>query len=123
MSTNDEGRADWQGVGDAFRTLGQRLKGHAVDAGGKISAANEQADGVADQVTSAVKAAVAKLDETSTDPEVAAATKDATARLLDAIKAELTGGPAAPAPAEPEPPKAVEPGEPGEAPEPPDARS
>ena len=123
MSTNDEGRADWQGVGDAFRTLGQRLKSHAVDAGGKISAANEQADGVADQVTSAVKAAVAKLDETSTDPEVAAATKDATARLLDAIKAELTGGSAAPAPAgpaEPEPTKAVEP---GEAPEAPEARS
>lgn len=112
MTNSDEGRADWQGVGDAFRTLGQRLKGHAVDAGGKISAANEQADGVADQVTSAVKAAVAKLDETSTDPEVAAATKNATARLLDAIKAELTGesAPPNPPPAEPEAPKAVEPG-------------
>ena len=113
MTEPSGGQADWQGVGASFRTLGQRLKGHAVEAGGAISAANDQAaGGVADQVGAAFKAAVAKLDETTTDPEVAAATKDATAKLLDAIKAELTGGPTPPPPppAEPDPPAPIEPG-------------
>ena len=106
------GRADWQGVGASFRTLGRRLKEHAVDAGDAISAAKDPAAGTTrDQVTAVFTTAIAKLDETATDPEVAAATRDATARLLDAIKAELTGEGAAepPAPA-PEPPKQVPPG-------------
>ena len=111
MTQPADGRADWQGVGASFRTLGQRLKGHAVEAGGAISAANDQAaGGVADQVGAAFKAAVAKLDETTTDPDVAAATKDATAKLLDAIKAELTGGPTPPPAPEPDPPAPIEPG-------------
>jgi len=114
MSDTDSERADWQGVGASFRILGRRLKEHAVDAGGAISAANAQAEpGVVDQVGAALKTALAKLDETTTDPEVGAATRDATARLLDAIKAELTGVGAATPPSEPpptgeeEPPKAV----------------
>jgi hypothetical protein len=65
-----------------------------------------------DQVSTAFTTAVAKLDETTTDPEIGRATRAATARLLDAIKAELTGGgtddPAPPA--DPAPPKPIEPG-------------
>jgi hypothetical protein len=106
-------RADWQGVGASFRTLGRKLKDHAVDAGGAISAANDPAAGTTrDQVTAVFTTAIAKLDETATDPEVGAATRDATARLLDAIKAELTGeGPAGDPPSpDADPPKQVEPG-------------
>jgi hypothetical protein len=88
----DSDRADWQGVGASFRTLGARLKEHAVGAGDAMRSARTEADGGAvEEVTSALKAAMAKLDQTTTDPDVAAATRDATARLLDAIKAELTG--------------------------------
>ena len=89
------------------------LKERAVDAGTSISAANDKAtNGVMDQVSTAFTTAVAKLDETTTDPEIGRATRTATARLLDAIKAELTGGgPTEPEPpADPAPPKPVEPG-------------
>ncbi len=115
----DSDHADWQGVGASFRTLGKRLKEHALDAGDAMRSARTEADGgPVEEVTSALKAAMAKLDETTTDPDVAAATKDATARLLDAVKAELTGEgradpgeePTADAPPEGEPPKSVEPG-------------
>ncbi len=92
MTDDKAGKADWQGVGASFRSLGDRLKGHAVEAGGAVSSANDQSAGsVMDQVSAVFKTAIAKLDETTTDPEVGAATKDATAKLLDAIKAELTG--------------------------------
>ena len=92
MTDDTTGKADWQGVGASFRSLGERLKGHAVEAGGAVSSANDEAAGsVLDQVSAVFKTAIAKLDETTADPVVGAATKDATARLLDAIKAELTG--------------------------------
>lgn len=84
-------KADWQGVGESFRTLGRQLKGKAVDAGGAVKEANEQAEGAMEKVTAAFKTAIDKLDETSTDPQVTQSAKRATARLLDAIKAELTG--------------------------------
>lgn len=111
MTDTTGNRGDWQGVAASFRVLGDRLKGHAVDAGGAISSAHgESSGGAAEQVSAVFKAAVGKLDETVTDPDVAAATKDATARLLDAIKAELTGETGeTPAPAaEPGPPKPIE---------------
>jgi hypothetical protein len=112
--SDQTGKADWQGVGDSFRVLGRRLKDHAVGAGDAISSANDGTSGSAlDQVSAVFTAAVAKLDETATDPEVGAATRNATARLLDAIKAELTGetsNPNGPAPDEPGPPEQVEPG-------------
>jgi hypothetical protein len=113
MTDNAPEKADWQGVGDSFRSLGKQLKDRAVDAGTAISAANDQAArGVVDQVSTAFTTAIAKLDETTTDPEIGRATRTATARLLDAIKAELTGGDAdrADPPADPAPPKPVEPG-------------
>lgn len=84
-------RADWQGVGESFRTLGRQLKDRAVDAGGAVREANDQAEGAMEKVTAAFKTAIDKLDETSTDPQVTQSAKRATARLLDAIKAELTG--------------------------------
>ena len=88
----DSERADWQAVGASFRTLGKRLKEHAVEAGDAMRSARSEADGgTAEEVTSALRAAMAKLDATTTDPDVAAATRDATARFLDAVKAELTG--------------------------------
>jgi hypothetical protein len=93
MNDSTSDRADWQGVAASFRTLGLQLKVRAVDAGSAISAANDQAArGVVDQVSTAFTTAIAKLDETTTDPEIGRATRTATARLLDAIKAELTGG-------------------------------
>ena len=113
MTDSTPGKADWQGVGDSFRSLGRHLKEHAVDAGTAISAANTQAaSGIADQVSTAFTTAIAKLDETTTDPEIGRATRTATARLLDAIKAELTGGDTddADPPADPGPPKPIEPG-------------
>lgn len=85
--------ADWAGVGESFRLLGRRLSEHAKGAGSAISTATGQAEGAVDQVGSAFKTAVDHLDATTTDPEVKAATRTATARLLDAIKAELTGEP------------------------------
>jgi hypothetical protein len=106
-------KADWQGVGDSFRSLGRHLKERAVDAGTAISAANDQAaHGVVDQVSTAFTTAIAKLDETTTDPEIGRATRTATARLLDAIKAELTGGGPddTDPPADPTPPTPIEPG-------------
>ncbi len=113
MTDKTPDKADWQGVGDSFRSLGKQLKDRAVDAGTAISAANDQAArGVVDQVSTAFTTAVAKLDETTTDPEIGRATRTATARLLDAIKAELTGGGGdePDPPADPAPPKPVEPG-------------
>lgn len=115
MTDNTPEKADWQGVGDSFRSLGRQLKDRAVDASTAISTANDQAArGVVDQVSTAFTTAIAKLDETTTDPEIGRATRTATARLLDAIKAELTGGDAdqADPPADPAPPKPVEPGPP-----------
>ena len=87
-------------------------KVRAVDAGSAISAANDQAaHGVVDQVSTAFTTAIAKLDETTTDPEIGRATRTATARLLDAIKAELTGGGTDDdPPADPAPPTPIEPG-------------
>jgi len=85
-------RTDWQQVGDAFRDLGKQLKGKAVEGGEAVrQASTEAADGVADKVSTALTTALAQFDQASTDPEVARATKLATVRLLDAIKAELTG--------------------------------
>ena len=113
MTDSTPEKADWQGVSDSFRSLGRHLKERAVDAGTAISAANDQAArGVVDQVSTAFTTAIAKLDETTTDPELGRATRTATARLLDAIKAELTGGGAddSDPPADPAPPKPVEPG-------------
>jgi hypothetical protein len=122
MQTDDEGaamtdstpeKADWQGVGESFRSLGRQLKDRAVDAGTAISTANTQAtSGIVDQVSTAFTTAIAKLDETTTDPEIGRATRTATARLLDAIKAELTGGVTddAEPPADPGPAKPIEPG-------------
>jgi hypothetical protein len=111
----DSDRADWQGVGASFRTLGNRLKQHAVETGEAVKAAGGQAEStIVDDVTSGFKAVMTKLEETTTDPETTAAAKDATAKFLDAIKAELTGGGAAEPPKpddatpEPGPPKAVE---------------
>jgi hypothetical protein len=113
MTDNHPENADWQGVGASFRALGRRLKERAVDAGGAVSAATDQASGgVLDQMSAAFTTAVAKLDATTTDPEVGRATREATARLLDAIKVELTGGDPRdddPPPADPEPPKPVGP--------------
>lgn len=100
--------ADWSGVGAAFRALGRELSGHAKDAGSAISAAREGADSTADQVSSAFKTAVDHLDSASTDPAVGRATRTATAKLLDAIKAELTGEPRSPKP--PADPAAIDPG-------------
>ena len=112
MTDSTSDRADWQGVAASFRTLGQQLKVRAVDAGSAISAANDQAArGVVDQVSTAFTTAIAKLDETTTDPEIGRATRTATARLLDAIKAELTGGGTDDdPPADPAPPTPIEPG-------------
>ncbi|MBK9739918.1 MAG: hypothetical protein IPO93_10465 [Actinobacteria bacterium] len=111
----DSERADWQGVGASFRTLGNLLKQHAVETGEAVRASGGQAEkNVVDDVTAGFKTVLAKFDEATTDPETSAAAKDATAKFLDAIKAELTGGgttPEAP-PAEPkadEPPKPIEP--------------
>ena len=112
----DSERADWQGVGASFRTLGNLLKQHAVETGEAVRASGGQAEkNVVDDVTAGFKTVLAKFDEATTDPETSAAAKDATAKFLDAIKVELTGGaasadqgePDAPS-AEDQPPKAVE---------------
>jgi hypothetical protein len=93
MTGNHPDTADWQAVGASFRSLGHQLKDRAVEAGGAISAANQQAaGGVVDQLSAAFTTAIGKLDETTTDPEIGRAAREATARLLDAIKVELTGG-------------------------------
>jgi hypothetical protein len=85
--------ADWAGVGEAFRSLGRHLSGHAQQAGDAVSSATGNAEGAVDQVKAGFTAAVDHIDATSTDPAVGKAARDATARLLDAIKAELTGEP------------------------------
>lgn len=108
-AADDPATADWTGVGTAFRTLGRALSGHAKQAGGAVSAARQDADNAADQVSSAFKAAVDHLDAATTDPAVSQATRTATARLLDAIKAELTGEPRTAKASEPEPPAAIDP--------------
>ena len=106
---NEPAKADWAGVGDSFRTLGRQLSGRAKSAGDAISSATSEAEGAADQVGAAFKSAVDSLDATTTDPDVRAATRTATAKLLDAIKAELTGEPRSSTPATPQPPKQIEP--------------
>ena len=107
MSTTPPERADWQGVGTSFRDLGRRLGERASAAGGAISAANgESIGGPIDRISAAFSAAVEQLDATTTDPEIGAATRTATARLLDAIKVELTGSTATPG----GPPDALDPG-------------
>ncbi len=102
-------KADWQGVGESFRTLGRHLRDKAVDAGGAVKDAGSQAEnGVADSISAAFSTAMDKIDQTTSDPEVATAAKSATARFLDALKAELTGEGPTPPPAAPtsEPPAA-----------------
>lgn len=107
MSTHPPERADWQGVGTSFRDLGRRLGERASAAGGAISAANGASPGgPMDRINAAFSAAVAQLDATTTDPEIGAATRTATARLLDAIKVELTGSTTMPD----DPPAALDPG-------------
>lgn len=92
MSGSDT--ADWQGVGDAFRALGRQLKDHAVGSSDAVRAATDATDGgVVDGLTAALKAGLAGLDATTTDPEVAAAAKQATVRFLDAVTAELRDPP------------------------------
>ncbi|MEI6361867.1 MAG: hypothetical protein WCP95_07005 [Actinomycetes bacterium] len=105
-------KADWQGVGDSLKKLGATLTGHATDGTEKVKAASGDAGpGAVDQVKAGGKAAVDKFDETTKDPEVGAALKDATNKFLDAVKVSLTGGdtPATEPSAEPEPPKPIEP--------------
>jgi hypothetical protein len=105
-------KADWKGVGDSLKVLGDRLSSHATEGGAQVKAASSEAGpGAVDQVKAGGKAAVDKLDETTKDPEVGAALKDATNKLLDAVKISLTGGDAQvpEPPSEPEAPKAVEP--------------
>ncbi len=102
-------KADWAGVGESFRTLGRQLSGRAKSAKDDITSATGEAEGAADQVGAAFKTAVDNLDATTTDPEVRAATRTATAKLLDAIKAELTGEPRTTPPQTPQPPKQIEP--------------
>jgi hypothetical protein len=105
-------KADWKGVGDSLKKLGDTLSGHAAEGTEKVKAATGEAGpGAVDQVKAGGKAAVDKLDEAAKDPEVGNALKDATNKFLDAVKVSLTGGdaPAAEPAADPEPPKAVEP--------------
>lgn len=111
QSDGERAKADWAGVGESFRTLGRHLSGHAKSAGGAISTATDEAEGAVDQIGAAVRTAVDKLDETTTDPQVKEATRTATAKLLDAIKAELTGEPRTATPPQPTEPKSIEPGE------------
>ena len=105
-------QADWKGVGDSLKSLGEKLGAHASDGADQVkSAATTAGEGVADQTKAGAKAAVNKLDETTRDPEVGSALKDVTNKFLDAVKVTLTGGdaPKDPKPAEPEAPKPVEP--------------
>lgn len=107
------GTADWKGVGDSLKTLGDKLAGHASEGVESVKAASSAAgDGVTDQVAAGGKAAVERLDATTRDPEVGAAMKDATNKFLDAVKITLTGGDTPPAESapDPQPPKPVEPG-------------
>jgi hypothetical protein len=97
-------RADWQEVGVAFRDLGRQLKGKAVEGGQAVREANAEAGGpITDKVSAVFTTALEQFDQTSADPEVTRAARTATARLLDAIKAELTGE-GADEPRDPEPP-------------------
>ena len=102
-------KADWKGVGDSLKALGDKLGTHATDGGDRVKAATTEAgSAVTDQVKAGGKAAVDKFDETTRDPEVGAAFKDVTNKFLDAVKVQLTGGDAtADQPAEA--PKSVEP--------------
>jgi hypothetical protein len=103
-------KADWKGVGDSLKTLGDRLSTHATEGSAVVKEASTQAGpGAVDQAKAGGKAALDKFDEATRDPEVGTALKDATNKFLDAVKVTLTGGDAAPAePPSPEPPK-VEP--------------
>ncbi|MFM8895467.1 MAG: hypothetical protein ACKOE2_08865 [Actinomycetales bacterium] len=84
-------RADWQQVGIAFRDLGRELKGKAVEGGQAVRDASSQpSETVTDRVSTVLTTALHQFDQASADPEVSRAAKLATARLLDAIKAELT---------------------------------
>jgi len=107
-------KADWKGVGDSLKSLGDKLAAHATEGTAKVKEASTEAGpGAVDQVKAGGKAAVDKLDETTRDPEVGTALKEATNRFLDAVKVSLTGGdvekPVADETGEPGPPKAVEP--------------
>ena len=102
-------KADWKGVGDSLRTLGDKLSRHATDGSDRVKAASNQAgSGVGDQLKAGGQAAVDKFDETTRDPEVTGALKDVTNRFLDAVKIQLTGGDTADDPA-PSAPKPVDP--------------
>lgn len=105
-------KADWAGVGDAFKTLGRQLKDRTIEGADAVQTSTREVEGAAEQLTTAFKTAFAKLDETTTDPEIKQATKTATARFLDALKAELTGEDDGPADGDPpaEPPKPIAPG-------------
>jgi hypothetical protein len=103
-------KADWKSVGDSLKSLGDKLSAHVTEGGAQVKAAAEGASTTTDKAAAGAKAAVAKLDATTTDPEVGAAVKDTTNKFLDALKVTLTGGdlPAEEPPAD-EPTKQVEP--------------
>lgn len=85
-------RANWQQVGESFRDLGRQLKEKAVEGGQAVREANAEAAGTTtDKISAVLTTALEQFDQTSADPEVTRAAKLATGRLLDAIKAELTG--------------------------------
>jgi hypothetical protein len=103
-------KADWKSVGASLKTLGDKLSAHANEGSEQVKAAASEATTTTDKATAGAKAAVAKLDATTTDPEVGAAVKDTTNKFLDALKVTLTGGDApAPEPPADEPIKQVEP--------------
>lgn len=85
-------RANWQQVGESFRDLGRQLKEKAVEGGQAVREANAEAAGkTTDKISAVLTTALEQFDQTNADPQVTRAAKLATARLLDAIKAELTG--------------------------------
>lgn len=101
-------RANWQQVGESFRDLGRQLKEKAVEGGQAVREANAEAAGTTtDKISAVLTTALEQFDQTSADPEVTRAAKLATGRLLDAIKAELTGEPGT---LPPSPPPASAPG-------------
>jgi hypothetical protein len=103
-------KADWKGVGDSLKALGDKLTAHAAEGNEQVkAAAGEAGTGVVDQTKAGAKAALGKFDETTRDPEVTSAVKESTNRFLDALKVQLTGGDSPDKPTDPEPPKPIEP--------------
>lgn len=100
-------QADWKGVGDSLKSLGDKLGAHASEGADQVKgAASAAGDGVTDQTKAGAKAAVDKFDQATRDPEVGSALKDVTNKFLDAVKVTLTGGDAPKEPTEPEAPQA-----------------